>query len=124
MNGPLHSDSRFPHPVACEQCRVLGLCNCCGRAAPTSTRCTNGHCVHCHQTVCTPGGITSPGHGAGLPEVREAAARGFQHTYRSITIGGEAIALDTCKQLVRRGSKFSVDRIDEGWRFTVERDDV
>lgn len=61
----------FPHYTGCEGCRAERRCNCCGiemdRAA-RGMRCTNGRCCQCHAGVCTPGGETSPGHGAGRPE--------------------------------------------------------
>jgi hypothetical protein len=122
MSRAMHSDIRYPHERACAECRALELCNCCGRPAPRDSRCTNGHCSRCHQAVCTAGGIGGPNHGSGLAEVREAAARGLEHTQSSMTMTHEAIALDTCKQLVQKGRSFSVSRIAEGWRFIVDKE--
>lgn len=40
-------------------------------------RCTNGCCANCHAQFCTPGGITSPGHGLDIKaaKVKLAAFR-------------------------------------------------
>ncbi len=45
-------------------------CRACGGAAPASERCTNGHCRRCHDTFCTLGGATSPGHGVRCCEIQ------------------------------------------------------
>lgn len=55
----------YPHGVSCPECRRERRCNHCG--AETGYPCTNGRCSACHLDVCTPGGITTPGHGSGLP---------------------------------------------------------
>ncbi len=60
-----------PHYVGCEGCRAERSCNCCGREMDRvawGMRCTNGRCSQCHVHVCTAGGSTNPGHGAGKPE--------------------------------------------------------
>lgn len=60
-----HGERSFPHPGGCEHCRAARMCNACGAGLLSGERCTNGRCAKCHQTVCTPGGATSPGHGYG-----------------------------------------------------------
>lgn len=38
-------------------------------------RCTNGCCGVCHARHCTPGGVTSPGHGLNVERARAAIAK-------------------------------------------------
>lgn len=61
-----------PHQGGCEGCRKAAQCNVCGGPAGSAQRCTNGRCATCHVVVCTPGGLTGPGHGHGS---RAAAER-------------------------------------------------
>lgn len=52
----------YPHEGGCLGCRRMKVCNIC--AEPWGhNHCTNGRCDRCHNAVCTPGGVTSPGHG-------------------------------------------------------------
>lgn len=60
-----HGDRPYPHPGACAECRADGRCNYCGHAITRFDSCTNGRCGDCHSAVCTPGGLTTPGHGFG-----------------------------------------------------------
>lgn len=55
----------YPHEGCCPGCRDARTCNACGNLATPGTRCTNGRCMRCHATYCTPGGATSRGHGIG-----------------------------------------------------------
>lgn len=55
----------YPHEGGCVECRRVAVCNYCGKPAALMTRCTNGRCRECHSAICTPGGITSPGHNYG-----------------------------------------------------------
>jgi hypothetical protein len=60
-----HAHAVYPHEGACVACREAKRCNYCGKEITPSSRCTNGRCLTCHGAICTPGGITGPGHGFG-----------------------------------------------------------
>jgi hypothetical protein len=74
-----HRQRQFPHVGGCPRCREIALCNVCGcdleAIRGTPKRCTNGRCINCHNTVCTPGEIDAPGHGFGSRERAERAAQ-------------------------------------------------
>lgn len=61
--------SEYPHMGGCPGCRELRACNYCGGSLIVRGRCNNGRCIKCHGKQCTPGGITTPGHGYGIRSV-------------------------------------------------------
>lgn len=64
---PEQTVAPYPHEGGCAMCREMRLCNACGESLRGAGvgRCTNGRCRSCHESTCTSGGITSPGHGYG-----------------------------------------------------------
>lgn len=62
---PFRTANAYPHEGGCAECAHHKKCNVCGQRITPSSRCTNGRCAKCHAKVCTPGGITSDGHGFG-----------------------------------------------------------
>ena len=130
MSRAHHTDIPFPHAGGCVECRGLEICNCCGFPAPKAIRCTNGHCTHCHQIVCTPGGITYPGHGHGSRDSRVEQAQlmlkqrsAKRRERRRELIISAKLAQNLCADLLAKHADFTVVHIaGSGWHFDITED--